>query len=204
MRRLLRLAALLVVAGAVAGCAPGARLSREAGEVASPADRAARLGELPRWSLVGRIAVSDGRDGGSGRLEWAQDGPHFDIAVRAPVAGGSWRLSGDAALAQLDGVGPEPLRDVDAEALLARELGWHLPMAQVADWVRALPADASAARIDSGPGGLPASLREAGWTVEYRAWTEADGLPMPRRLVARRPPFEVRIAIERWSLHGGD
>jgi outer membrane lipoprotein LolB len=204
MRRLLRPMAVATAAAAIAGCAPGARLSREAGQVPPTTDRAARLGELPRWSLAGRIAVSDGRDGGSGRLEWTQDGRHFDIAVRAPVAGGSWRLSGDGSLAQLDGVGPEPLRDVDAAALLARELGWHLPMAQVADWVRALPADAADARIDDGPDGLPATLREAGWTVEYRAWTEADGLPMPRRLVARRPPFEVRIAIERWSLHGGD
>lgn len=204
MPALLRMAVVLAATAAIAGCAPAARISREAAGGMAEGDRAARLGELPRWSLTGRIAVSDGREGGSGRLEWAQDGPHFDIAVRAPVAGGSWRLSGDGSLAQLDGVGPEPLRDVDAEALLARELGWHLPMAQVADWVRALPADASAARIDAGADGLPATLRESGWTVEYRAWTAADGIPMPRRLVARRPPFEVRIAIERWSLHGGD
>lgn len=204
MRGVLRGAAALAVAAAIAGCAPAARISRDGAGGMAAADRAARLAELPRWSLVGRIAVSDGRDGGSGRLEWAQDGPHFDIAVRAPVAGGSWRLSGDGALAQLDGVGPEPLRDVDAESLLARELGWRLPMAQVADWVRALPADTSAARVDAGTNGLPATLRESGWTVEYRAWTAAEGIPMPRRLVARRPPFEVRIAIERWSLHGGD
>jgi outer membrane lipoprotein LolB len=204
MRHLLRFMALAAVLVAVAGCASGARVARDGGAVLSQADRAARLDAMPRWSLTGRIAVSDGRDGGSGRLEWMQDGPHFDIAVRAPVASGSWRLSGDGLVAQIDGLGPEPLRDVDAEALLAREIGWHLPMAQVAAWVRALPADAAGARIEPGQDGLPAILREAGWTVEYRAWTAADGIPMPRRLVARRAPFEVRIAIERWSLHGGD
>jgi outer membrane lipoprotein LolB len=197
-----RAGALALLALLLAACAPGSRLQRtdETGLQA----RAGRLAELPRWSLAGRIAVSDGTDGGSGRLEWRQDRDFYDIAVRAPVAGGSWRLSGDGVLAQLDGAGPQPLRDADAEALLARELGWHLPVSRVPAWLRGLPHDAARARLDAGPAGLPARLAEDGWTVEYRAWMTVDGLPMPRRLVARRAPFEVRIAVERWSLHAAD
>jgi outer membrane biogenesis lipoprotein LolB len=45
-------------------------------------------------------------------------------------------------------------------------------------------------------------LHEAGWTVEYRDWTAVAGLAMPRRLVARRDPYEVRIAVQRWVLDG--
>lgn len=195
-RHLAVLAAVLLSA-----CAPAARLVAPAADSAADA-RGARLEALPRWALAGRIAVSDGREGGSGRIDWSQDGESFDISVRAPVAGGSWRLSGDRGLAQLDGVREQPLRDRDAEALLARELGWHLPMAQVADWVRGLPADPARARIEAGADGLPAVLHEAGWTVEYRDWTAVAGLAMPRRLVARRAPFEVRIAVQRWVLDG--
>jgi outer membrane lipoprotein LolB len=195
-RPLAVLAAVLLSA-----CAPTARLAIPASDAGADA-RAAQLEALPRWALAGRIAVSDGREGGSGRIDWAQDGESFDISVRAPVAGGSWRLSGDRSLAQLDGVREQPLRDRDAEALLARELGWHLPMAQVADWVRGLPADPARARIEAGADGLPAVLHEAGWTVEYRDWTAVAGLAMPRRLVARRAPFEVRIAVQRWVFDG--
>lgn len=186
---------------ALSACAPTARLAVPAADVGADA-RAVRLEALPRWALAGRIAVSDGREGGSGRIDWTQDGESFDISVRAPVAGGSWRLSGDRSLAQLDGVGEQPLRDRDAESLLARELGWRLPMAQVPDWVRGLPADPADARIEAGADGLPAVLHEAGWTVEYRDWTAVAGLAMPRRLVARRAPFEVRIAVQRWVLDG--
>jgi outer membrane lipoprotein LolB len=195
-RLLAALAAVLLSA-----CAPTTRLALPVADGAADA-RASRLDATPRWTLAGRIAVSDGREGGSGRIDWLQDGDAFDITVRAPVAGGSWRLSGDRALAQLDGVHEQPLRDRDAEALLARELGWHLPMAQVADWVRAMPADPRRARIERDATGLPSVLREAGWTVEYRAWTTVDGLAMPRRLVARRAPFELRIAVQRWVLDG--
>lgn len=196
-----RAGAMAVLLLLLAACAPAERLARDASLDA--AARAERLSALPRWSLIGRIAVSDGRDGGSGRLEWLQDGDFHEISVRAPAAGGAWRLSGDGTLAQLDGAGPEPLRDADAEALLARELGWRLPMAGVPWWVRGLAADPDAARIVYGPDGLPTLIVERGWRVEYRGWTPVDGLSMPRRVVARRAPFEVRIAVERWSLHGG-
>jgi outer membrane lipoprotein LolB len=193
--------AAMLAALALSACAPTTRLQAPAGPQ-DVDDRTTRLQAIPGWTLTGRIAVSDGRDGGSGRIDWSQDGDHYDIAVRAPVAGGSWRLSGDGSLAQLDGVGEQPLRDSDAAALLARELGWHLPMAQVADWVRGLPADPLHAQIEAGADGLPALLREAGWTVEYRDWIAVEGLAMPRRLVARRAPFEVRIAVQRWGLDG--
>lgn len=200
-RPLARAGALACLALMLAACAPRGALQRA--EPAAGDARAARLSGLPRWSLAGRIAFSDGREGGSGRLEWLQDGAFFDISVRAPVAGGSWRLSGDGSLAQLDGAGPQPLRDPDAEALLARELGWRLPVSKVPRWVRGLPAEPGSARIEFDAAGLPRRLAEGGWTVEYRGWTDAAGIPMPRRLVARRDPFEVRIAVERWSLHGG-
>jgi outer membrane lipoprotein LolB len=191
-----------VLCAAVAGlaaCAPGPRVLRDA----APGDPdAPRREALATWQVTGRIAVSDGRDGGSGRIDWRQDGAAYDITVTAPVAGGSWRLSGDAALAQLDGIDAEPRRDRDAESLLLRELGWHLPVTRIVAWLRGVPGQPGEAGIDAGPDGLPRALREAGWQVEYRAWTEVDGLALPRRLVARRPPFEVRIAVDRWVLHG--
>ncbi len=188
----------------LAACASTRTVTR--GEATEAADaRSARLAEMPRWSLQGRIAVSDGRDGGSGRIEWAQDRASFDIAVRAPVAGGSWRLSGDAGLAQLDGVGEHRLLGDRASTLLERELGWHLPLDEVRAWIRGLPLDPAQARVEADAGGLPRNISEAGWQVEYRAWMDAgDGLQMPRRLVARKPPYEVRIAVDRWNLHATD
>lgn len=199
MARLLRAIAACGVAAGLAACAPGARMLRDG---PSEDHDAPRREALATWRVTGRIAVSDGRDGGSGRVDWRQDGAAYDITVNAPVAGGSWRLSGDATLAQLDGIDAEPRRDRDAESLLARELGWHLPVTRIVAWLRGVPGRPGDARIEAGPDGLPKRLSEAGWQVEYRAWTEVEGFALPRRLVARRPPFEVRIAVDRWVLHG--
>jgi len=200
LRRALPLAACI----ALTACATTRPLQRNDDGLASQV-RSAQLVASPHWTMQGRIAVSDGREGGSGRIDWVQDGDSFDIAVRAPVAGGSWRLSGGPGLVQLDGVREQPLLGDDAAQLLARELGWQLPLDQVRAWIRGLPLDASQARVEPDAAGLPRTITEAGWQVEYRAWLDAsEELRMPRRLIARKPPYEVRIAVDRWSLHGPD
>jgi outer membrane lipoprotein LolB len=165
-------------------------------------DRVERLDTLPTWSFSGRIAVSDGRDGGSGRVEWRIDGDYYLIEVRAPVAGTTWRLSGGDGLAQLDGVRDEPVRGVDPETLLAREVGWHLPVAAARDWVRGLPVDRRSAQVLLDGDGLPAQIVEQGWRIDYLDWfPAAEGRPaLPRRLVARRASHEVRLAVAEWRL----
>jgi outer membrane lipoprotein LolB len=163
-------------------------------------DREAQLDAASTWSLRGRIAVSDGRDGGSGRVDWRVDGNYYLVEVRAPVTGGSWRLSGGDGLAQLDGVHAEPVRDIDPEALLAREIGWVLPVVAARDWVRGLAVDPRSAQILRDGNGLPAQIVEQGWRIEYLDWFPASsGRPaLPRRVVARRAPHELRLAVADW------
>ncbi len=188
--------ALLAAGLLLVGCAARLPLPDDVG------DRVERLKSLPTWSFSGRIAMSDGRDSGSGRVEWRIDGDYFFIEVRAPVAGTTWRLAGGDGLAQLDGVRAEPVRDVDPEALLAREIGWHLPLAAARDWVRGLPVDRRHARILLDDSGLPVQIRELGWKIDYLSWFPAEaGRPaLPRRLVARRAPHELRLAVTDWRL----
>ena len=78
---------------------------------ASQATRAAWLASQADWSFSGRVAVSANGKGGSGRIEWRQDGPAFEVALAAPVTRQSWRLavdgSGGARLEGLEGGGVE-------------------------------------------------------------------------------------------------
>ena len=79
----------------LAGCA--AAPVRQAPEVVS-ADQAqarqqarqARLQALPDWSMQGRVALSVGDRGGSGRLDWRQQGdasrPFFSEPVHGKAA----------------------------------------------------------------------------------------------------------------------
>lgn len=186
---------VLVLASAACSVAP----SRAPQDSAAAEARQAKAAAIERWRVSGRVAVSDGREGGSGRFDWTQDGAAYVMTIRAPVSNQTWRLSGDAGHALLEGAPSGPIEGADPEELLVRGTGWHLPVRQMRDWVRAIPhAPGATAKLDAK--GLPSGLSEAGWTLEFRSYDQTLDPPMPTRIAATRPPYKVRLAISSWSL----
>jgi len=170
----------------------------DAATLAAQAQREATLAAQGDWTLRGRLGVSDGRDSGSGTLEWNQHGAAYRFSLHAPVTGKTWVLSGDDANARLDGLRAQPVLDADAAGLLLRELGWHVPVAQLRYWARGMRA-APTARIAFGPDGLPAEIEEDGWTIRYPAFDLAATPPLPLKVFAEKGPYRVRLAISSWS-----
>lgn len=191
----MRFAAFACALLALAGCAGRRETVRESPVEAS---RVATVAADEHWGFDGRIAVSNGNDGGSGRIAWRQDGERVDITIRAPVSGQTWRLAGDARDGyELSGTKREPVRDRDAEALLHRETGWRVPVAALGSWVRGVAAGGAKPRY--GEDGLPTELREAGWTIEYRRFAGSGSDALPTRIVAHRGALQVRLAIAAWT-----
>lgn len=149
------------------------------------------------WLLEGRLAISNGKDSGSGRIDWRQEGTHYDFRLRAPVSGQNWQLLGDDRGCQLQGLHAEPVLATSPEELLRRELGWELPVAAMRSWL--FGQGGVTASIERNDAGNPVRMTDAGWTIEYRDWQVQDGQLMPKRVIARRAPFQVRLAITRWQ-----
>lgn len=156
------------------------------------------LGAKSDWGLRGRLGVSDGRDSGSGSLEWTQRGDAFRFSVHAPVTGKTWTLSGDPDHATLQGLREQAVEAGDAQVLLARELGWHVPVAELTYWVRGLRATPDA-RIAFRADGLPAEIDEAGWKVQYLDYDTARDPPLPSKVFAAKGEYKVRLAIREWN-----
>ena len=166
------------------------------------AARAAVLARHPRWSLEGRVALSNGRNGGSGRIDWRQDGARFEVSLSAPITRQSWRLSGDGGSARLEGLDGGPREDSDAERLLREATGWVIPVAALASWVRGSAAEGLPdAVLEFGADGRLARITQAGWTIDYASWQLQPGLgvELPLRLTASRDAAKVRLAIDGWQ-----
>lgn len=199
--RILRVIAAFALPLALAACA-GSRtkpaVPTDAELLARQAARERILGERPDWSLRGRLGVADGRDSGSGSLEWEQRGAAYRFSVHAPLTGKTWTLSGDAGRARLEGLREQALEAADAATLLERELGWHVPVAQLTYWVRGLRA-APEARIAFRDDGLPAEIDEDGWKVQYLDYDARREPPLPSKVFATRGDYKVRLAIRDWD-----
>jgi len=181
-------------------CAP-VRVRQTPQMLAALNAREAALRPVQRWRLQAHIAVSNGRDGGSGQLEWRQNGQSYRFVVRAPVTGRTWKLSGDAGHAVLEGVDPQPDRGPDASRLLRERLGWNVPIDELGAWIRGLRAPGSPAQVLFNKQTLPAVIHQGGWTVEYRDWYDDREPPLPRKVFASKGNARVRVVVEDWSLH---
>lgn len=185
----------LVSALLLAACVPApVRGPGDATLMAAQVAHEASLEADPDWRLEGRLAVRAGGEGGSGRLEWRQQGERFEIRLSAPVTGKGWRLVGGPGEARIEGLDGGALVGPDARSLLEDATGWDIPFADLLHWVRGgrAPGDAE---LEFGPDGRPARLRQQGWTVEYREW--ADG--RPRRVFASRGDASVRLVVDAWG-----
>ena len=208
----------LVLALLVAGCQgvpsrpAGAALSDPAAIARAEAALRAREAALgladgdcaaPAWGLVGRVALSNGRDGGSGRIEWHQGDGRSEVTLSAPVTRQSWTLATDAGGATLEGVPDGPLRDADPGRLLRAATGWDIPVAALGCWLRGARAAAAggqgAAAVAFGGDLLPLRIEQAGWTVEFTGWTDAGDGPLPRLVSAERGEDRVRLVVDAWT-----
>lgn len=192
---------LLVLAGLLGACATRPpETSTLAPEVAY-SEREAALDAWPGWSLTGRLGVSQGDEGGSGRLDWSQAGNESRLAFRGTLGQGAWRLevSPDVARLELkDGTVREARR---VEDLVFDQTGWVAPVTALAWWVRGLawPGGPAPEARELNEDGTLANLVQDGWTV---AWTRYQDGPeeqrLPSRLQLSRADISIRLAISRW------
>ena len=197
-----RLAAALLLMILLAACTAPQPRAPQLVLLQQQADREQVLAAQDGWRIVGRIAISDANDSGSGRVDWLHGDNATVIEMSAPVSRQSWRLTTDAAGARLDGLEGGARKGSDATELLARELGWDMPLAQMPQWVRGARAEGPA-EIEFGADGRPRVLLQSGWRVEYRDWMEGTDPALPRRVFATRGDQRVRLVVERWYVGPG-
>jgi outer membrane lipoprotein LolB len=179
-----------------AGCGPRrCRTPRAANSCRPRASR--RSARSARGGFVGRLAVSTDGRGGSGRIEWTQDGDDFDVRLLAPVTRQGWRLQRATARVRLEGLDGGPREGTDAEALLFEATAGACPSPT---WRRGCAARAARVAGDGrirDAGRLAAALGQSGWRVEYPAGR--DVRCRCRRVQAEQGDARVRLAIESWS-----
>ncbi|MBC7988695.1 MAG: outer membrane lipoprotein LolB [Luteimonas sp.] len=154
------------------------------------------------WSLQGRVALSNGRDGGSGRMDWRQQDLHYDVSLSAPVTRQSWRLSGDETAATLAGLEGGTRSGTDPAALLREATRWEIPVTALTAWVRGARADEAShgrATLGYGADGRLSRIEQAGWVIDYGAWQATQGTELPVRLEARRADAKVRLIVDAWD-----
>lgn len=196
-RRLWLLASLL----ALAGCAsvPGRAPEGPPNEAAWKT-HAARIGQINGWELEGRVGIVTAKDGGSGSMDWRQDGDVMDFSFRGPFGAGALAVRGDSQALWVRSSRGDDFITTDPERDFAARLHVPLPVLSMRYWMLGLPDPGApyAKRVDAS--GQLVTLDQRGWQVEYQSYAPFSGYRLPTRLLIQREAVRIKVAINRWTL----
>jgi len=198
-----RYAGFLVLAFLLSACAT--QSARVPGNEAEQAyqQRHDYLVSLDDWSLTGRLAADDSKDGGSGSLSWQNSTDATHMSFRGAMGKGAWELqatNGSASLRFADG------REFFASSisqLVSEHMKFDVPVEALSWWVLGLAWSNTwdERRLDEE--GRVTSLRQLGWDVNFSNYKLEDQVWLPGKLVARKKDHTVKLAISDWSLQPG-
>ena len=160
----------------------------------------AAISPYTHWRLLGRIAVQRENQGFSANLDWRESESDYSLRVAAPLNGGTFALTGNAAAVSLATPKGEIYRAADAESLMRQHLGWALPLAGTRYWVRGLPNPAhpvTGERLDAA--GRWTDFAQDGWRVSVLEYTHTAARDLPKRLFLAHDKLQVRMAIKSWE-----
>jgi outer membrane lipoprotein LolB len=147
------------------------------------------------FDLSARLAARYRDEASTGNIAWRHARDFDEMLITSPMGAGVARIVREGNSVVLTTAEPKEYRAGDAETLTEEVLGFRLPLAGLADWVRGRPSDANAAKTEHDKDGRLRLLEERGWKIEYQEY--AGKLPSRMRLTY--PGIELRLAISEWK-----
>lgn len=170
-------------------------------------ERYDELADIQHWQLTGKLGIRIPGDNGSARMNWQQRFQEYDIDLSGPMGSNRFSIKGRDGEVTLLQAGFEPQVASSAEELILANTGWTIPVAQLAWWVRALPApDEPVSRLQRDEQRQLVELEQAGWIIQYsnyRAVTRPDqngAVALPGRVIASWGDIRLTLVIRDWQL----
>lgn len=178
--------AALVAAAALAACAVLSSPERQA-QRAAPFD------------LSGRVAVADAGRVFSSGIRWQHDAESDEIWLLTPTGQALAHIQAEASGATLTGADGNQYHAGDVESLTRKALGWELPMARLAWWVRGeiVPGAVTGEVVRDQQGRL-IRLTQDGWRITYVQHDSNETGGLPQRLDLIREANRIRLVIDGW------
>lgn len=197
LRCLLLLMALLLIGG----CAHRGSLTPPQNLV----EHQRQLQAIGDWQLMGKLGIRTAEDSGSASLKWVQQRANYQINLSGPLGQKSMIITGTPEKVRLEQTGEPAQEAKTAEALIKQSAGWILPVAQLAYWVRGVPAPKlRISHLQQNDSGLLDRLMQGGWSISYSNYRDQtlNGavLPLPGKVTAEYQDVRLVLVIRSWHL----
>jgi len=159
-----------------------------------------QLAALADWALSGRVGFVNGKDSGSGSLDWQQQAGISILDFHGPLGAGAMHIEGDASALRVKTSRGDDFITTDPETDLGERLHQPLPVLSLRYWVLGLPdPGADFVKVSDASGEIE-SLDQLGCHVEYQEYAGVDGYSLPVRLTLQRGAVHIKVAVSDWTL----
>jgi outer membrane lipoprotein LolB len=152
------------------------------------------------FALNGRISIDHQGKHHSAGLRWTHQANSDEILLFAPLGQTAARVYRDADKATLDD-GDGHYQADDAETLMERTLGWHLPLGGLHQWALGMPDSDDDAQIERDDIGRISVLQQSGWEVRYLRYADTSPDSLPSRLQLKHEDLQMQLLIDEWEWH---
>ncbi|MBV9575087.1 MAG: outer membrane lipoprotein LolB [Gammaproteobacteria bacterium] len=163
-------------------------------------NRAARLMQINRWQLSGKIAVQTAKDAGSATVNWIQNQNTFNLSLLGPLGASSLKMIGGPGQVTLQTSEGKIYTANSPEQLLAQQWGFDVPVSYINYWIRGLPVPGIAAQTQFDTYGRLTNLVQQNWRVQFLSYTRANGIELPSRISIVSSALKVKIIVYQWHV----
>jgi len=201
MKSPLRAALVFAATSTLAACATltGRAPEGTANEAAWQA-RLTELDALDSWELSGRVGVATAKDGGSGSLDWKQQGAELSFDFRGPLGAGTVHMEGDTQALHVQSSRGDDFITTDPEQDFTTHLHMPMPVFSMRYWLLGIPDPGAPYSKTVDAHGEPMTLKQRDWAVEYQEFTVVQGLSLPVRFILTRGDIRIKVAVNEWNL----
>ncbi len=155
------------------------------------------------WQLMGKIGVRTKTESSSAAINsWVQADDYFSVQLSSTFLGlGSASITGTPALVTLEEAGEAPLYSDQPNELIEAALGFPLPISHLPYWIKGLPVPDNPYKLSLNKQGLPESMSQLGWTIQYSRYHLDGPLPLPGKIKLLQTDTQITLAIKHWTLH---
>jgi len=154
------------------------------------------------WSLIGKIGIRTPQDSLTIAInKWTQENDRFEIDLSSTFFGlGASTLHGNSQFLTLTESGEDPISSEQPNNLMETALGFPLPITYLSYWVKGLPAPGLIAKIKFNEQGLPSTISQHHWQLDFSKYHLENGIPLPGKIKLKQNNTRIILAIKKWTL----
>lgn len=160
---------------------------------------------IGQWQISGKLGIRTPTDNGSASLKWSQENTNYQINLSGPLGQKRMIITGSPEKVRMEQTGEPEQEAKSPEALIKKQLGWTLPVTQLAYWVRGVPAPKGRiTHLEQNSAGLIAQLQQGDWLITYSNYSDqtfnGKTLALPGKVTAEYRDVRLILAIRQWQL----